>query len=111
MTFGDMAVYSDTLYWSGISLNHDLVIELDPITDCDLIIKFRAVSKDYYLTSAASQQRTLNPSFCPIFGLELVLMLRRFFSEVAMSPDFEYQTFIGTIFPLDHDIDSILSQW
>ena len=37
MTFWGMAIYSDTLHWSDISLTHDLVIELDINADFNLI--------------------------------------------------------------------------
>ena len=37
MTFWDMIIYSDTLYWSDISLNGDLVTELDLITVLTLL--------------------------------------------------------------------------
>ena len=33
MTFWDMATYDYTLHWSDISLNRDLVTELDLISD------------------------------------------------------------------------------
>ena len=44
MTFWDMAIYSDNLHWSGISLNRALVTELDLITVFDVIILFREIS-------------------------------------------------------------------
>ena len=36
MTFWDMIIYSDTVHWSDISLNCDLVTELDIITISEL---------------------------------------------------------------------------
>ena len=37
MKFWDMIIYSDTLNWSTISPNHDLVTEMDLITVFDVI--------------------------------------------------------------------------
>ena len=46
MTFWDMVIYNDTLYWSDISLSRDLVDELDLIksTVFGVITLFREVS-------------------------------------------------------------------
>ena len=44
MTFWDMIIYSDTLHWWGISLNRDLVTELDLITVFDVITLIQKVS-------------------------------------------------------------------
>ena len=41
MTFWDMTIYSDTLYWSDIAPICERLTELDLITDMDLITKFR----------------------------------------------------------------------
>ena len=44
MTFWDMIIYSDTIHWSDISPNRNLVYELDPMTIFDVITVFREVS-------------------------------------------------------------------
>ena len=44
MLFWDISIYSDTLNWSDITENCDLITELNQITDFDLIKKFREVS-------------------------------------------------------------------
>ena len=47
MAFWDMIIYIDTLHWSDISLNRDLVTELHLITVLDAITLFREVSIGY----------------------------------------------------------------
>ena len=47
MTFWDMTIYSDTLKWSDITPICERIIELDLITDFDLITKFREVSIEH----------------------------------------------------------------
>ena len=42
--FGDMIIYSDTLHWSDISLNRNLVTELDLIIIFNVIILFQGFS-------------------------------------------------------------------
>ena len=46
-TFCDIVIYSYILNWSDISLNHDLVMELDIITVFYVINEFREVSIEY----------------------------------------------------------------
>ena len=40
MTFWDMTIYNDTLYWSDITPMCELITELEFITDFDLFAKF-----------------------------------------------------------------------
>ena len=47
MTFLDMTIYSDTLYWSDITPICEHITELDLIIDFDLITKFREVSIEH----------------------------------------------------------------
>ena len=47
MTFLDMALYSDTLNWSGIATIFEYITELDLISDFGLITKFGEISIDH----------------------------------------------------------------
>ena len=55
LTFWNMIIYSDTLHWSNIALNRDLVTELELSTVFDVITLF------HKRTGASSQQWTLTP--------------------------------------------------
>ena len=61
MTFWDMTIYSDALYWSDITQICEVITELDLITDFDLVTNFWRFPKNI-ATGAASQERTLTPS-------------------------------------------------
>ena len=62
MTFWDMIICSNPQHWSDISLNRDLVTELDLITVLALLpYSARINYKTTFATGAASQHTTLNP--------------------------------------------------
>ena len=97
MTLLDMTIHSDTLHWSEISLNRDLITELCLITDFDLITKFWEVSIEYLQWVRPSNRGYLllqTPGPVP-FGT-FFLMLRPFSPELVMFPDFEFRTTLGT---------------
>ena len=48
MTFWDITIYSDTLYWSHITPISEHITELGRITDFDLVTKFWEVSIEHY---------------------------------------------------------------
>ena len=100
MTFWDMILYSDSLHRSGISLNHDLVTELDLISDFDLITKYWEVSIEHFAMGVASKRKKLTLldtwSF-PVLGLAFILMLRPFAPKLVMSSYFEYRTSISVL--------------
>ena len=87
-----MIIWCDTLHWSDVSINRDLVAELD------LITKFREVSLQH-LQRVWLANRTLTPLGHLVLshlGLASVLIQRPFSPELAIFPDFEFQTSIGT---------------
>ena len=47
LTFWDKAIYSDTLHWSDISFNRDLLTEPNLIADFEIINRLKEVSIEH----------------------------------------------------------------
>ena len=86
-TFWDIIIYSDTLHWSDISPNRDLVTELDLIIVFDVITLFREVSIGYLQwVRLASRGRLLLRTPGPVpFGTCICSNLRPISPELVMS--------------------------
>ena len=87
MTFWDMIIHTDTLHWSAISPNRDVVTELDLIAVLTSLPYFGRFPWTF-ATGAASQQRmltTLDTWSCPIW--DFVLMLRPLIPTLVISTD------------------------
>ena len=87
MTFWDMNIYSDTLYWSDISRNLDLVTELGLITVYDVITLFREVSIGHLQrVRLANRERLLLWTLGPILVWTCICSnVETFFPELVMS--------------------------
>ena len=85
--------YSDTLNWSDISLDRDLVTELDLIQTWP----YYQISGGFhrtFATGAANQQMTLTlqtPGPVLFLGVAFILLLRSFFPELVMFPDLNFE--------------------
>ena len=89
-TFWMMTIYSDTLYWSGITPIFDPITDLDIIIEFDFFTELRGF-RGTFATGAACQQRKLTPPdtwSCPTLGLASVLMLRPISPELVLFLDF-----------------------
>ena len=89
-TFWMMTIYSDTLYWSGITPILTLLLIWTLLPN----VTFYRITRGLHITfatGAACQQRTLSPPdtwSCPTLGLASVLMLRPNSPELVLFPDF-----------------------
>ena len=95
-TFWMMTIYSDTLHWSGITPI------FDPIWTFLPNLTFYRIARGFhrtFTTGAACQQRTLTSLDTwsrPTLGLKSVLMSRPMSPELALFPDFEFRSYLGT---------------
>ena len=88
MTFWDMTIYNDTLNWSDITPICELIIELDFITDFDLITIFGGFHRTLQRVRLATEDAYSSGHLVLYhLGLAFVLMLRLFFPKIVMSTD------------------------
>ena len=95
MAFLDMMIYSDTLHWSVISLNRDVVTKLDLITAFDVITLFLEVSIEHLHMVRIAKRDAFSSGQLVLSHLShaFILMLRPFIPELVMFTDlysFEY---------------------
>ena len=94
-----MTIYSDTLHWSEISLNHDLVTELNLISDFYIITTFQEGSIEHLQQVQVQPKEDAYSSghlVLTLLGLAFDLMLRPFYPDLVMFSDFEFRSLYGT---------------
>ena len=92
-----MTIYSDTLHWSDISLNHDLVTELNLISDFYIITTVQEVSIEHLQQVKPTKDAYSSGHLVlTLLGLAFVIILRPFYPELVMFSDFEFRSPYGT---------------
>ena len=87
-TFWRKIIYSDSLHWSDITPNLDMLQNLTLLPNSNFYLSERGF---YRTQGAIYQQRTPTSPYiwsCPTWGLACVIILRPIFPKVVLFPDF-----------------------
>ena len=98
MTFWDMTIYNDTLNWSDITPNCELITELDFITDLTLLPNFGGFHRTLQRVRLANRGRLLLRTPGPVpFGTCICSNVETIFSWIChVYEPFEFWTSHGT---------------